>query len=345
MRYLIISFVSLVCVGSADAGPTFGCNFLYLTGNYTAAHKQCRLDVDAGDSNAAAIISKMYLKGQGVKQNDALALDWQHVADRLESIARLTFAGTKTDADFKEICHMRANPTILENVTAACTKLAEKGDQEAQYQLAHFYDTGHYGLLRSEKDAVKWYRKAAENGHQRAQYIMADEHSDTFWEREKWYTAAAMQGDVEAQYKLAEMYRELSPEKAAIWYLKLAEMVPGDGIFWYFFGENKKYPVVNAQYRLGVLYQDGRGVLQNYSESEKWCRKSAEHGFPDAQFMLGRMYATGKGVPKDLVLAHAWLNKAASKGIVEAESYRDLLMLRMSSAEIKEAQETAQKLP
>ena len=345
MRYLIISFVSLVFFGSADAGPTFGCNLLYLTGNYTAAHKQCRLDVDAGDSNAAAIISKMYLKGQGVEQNDALALNWQHVADRLESIARLTFAGTKTDADFREVCHDQVKPSIAENVIVACKKLAAKGDGEAQYKLAYSYQQGAYGLPRSERDAVTWYRKAAEHGHQGAQYIMADEHSDTFWEREKWFEAAAMQGHVEAQYKLAEMYREHSPKKAVVWYLKLAEMVPGDGIHWYFPGRNKKYPVVNSQYRLAVLYQDGRGVLQNHSESEKWCRKAAEHGYPDAQFMLGRIYATGQGIPQNMVLAHAWLNKAASNGIAEAASYRDSLMLRMSSAQVKDAQEAAKELP
>jgi len=41
--------------------------------------------------------------------------------------------------------------------------LAEKGDAIAQYNLGVMYDEGK-GVEKDEKEAVKWYRKAAEQG-------------------------------------------------------------------------------------------------------------------------------------------------------------------------------------
>ncbi len=41
--------------------------------------------------------------------------------------------------------------------------LAEQGNASAQYNLALMYDNGK-GVLKDYKEAVKWYRKAAEQG-------------------------------------------------------------------------------------------------------------------------------------------------------------------------------------
>jgi TPR repeat protein len=34
----------------------------------------------------------------------------------------------------------------------------------------------------------------------------------------------------------------------------------------------------SAQYNLGVMYEKGQGVLQDYEESVKWYRKAARKG-------------------------------------------------------------------
>ncbi len=41
-----------------------------------------------------------------------------------------------------------------------------------------------------------------------------------------------------------------------------------------------------AQYNLGVMYDDGTGVLQDYKEAVKWYLLSAEQGNADAQMVL-----------------------------------------------------------
>ncbi|MBE0616885.1 MAG: sel1 repeat family protein [Proteobacteria bacterium] len=39
-----------------------------------------------------------------------------------------------------------------------------------------------------------------------------------------------------------------------------------------------------AQYNLGLLYANGQGVPQNYTEAANWYRKAAEQGNASAQF-------------------------------------------------------------
>ena len=51
--------------------------------------------------------------------------------------------------------------------------------------------------------------------------------------------------------------------------------------------------------RLGGMYRDGQGVLQDYQEVIKWCRLAAEQGMHEAQYDLGVRYYHGQGVPKD----------------------------------------------
>ena len=46
-------------------------------------------------------------------------------------------------------------------------KAAEQGNAEAQYRLGRFYERG-WGVVKDEAEAMKWYRKAAEQGYQYA---------------------------------------------------------------------------------------------------------------------------------------------------------------------------------
>ncbi len=49
--------------------------------------------------------------------------------------------------------------------------LAEKGDAQAQFNLGLMYHGG-LGMPRSEKEAVKWYHKAAEGGYSPARVYL-----------------------------------------------------------------------------------------------------------------------------------------------------------------------------
>ena len=75
----------------------------------------------------------------------------------------------------------------------------------------------------------------------------------------------------------------------------------------------------SAQYNLGVIYLNGKGVPQDYSEAVSWFRKAAEQGVAGAQYNLGLMYANGHGVPQDYQEAVSWFRKAAEQGKASAQ--------------------------
>ena len=61
-----------------------------------------------------------------------------------------------------------------------------------------------------------------------------------------------------------------------------------------------------AQYNLGLMYDNGKGVTQDYKEAVKWYGKAAEQGYAKAQNNLGSMYENGQGVTQDYKSAHMW---------------------------------------
>ena len=67
------------------------------------------------------------------------------------------------------------------------------------------------------------------------------------------------------------------------------------------------------QCSLGNLYNQGKGVPQDYAEAAKWYSKAAEQGHSSAQSMLGYHYALGHGVPRDYLLAYFWFSLSASR--------------------------------
>ncbi len=103
-----------------------------------------------------------------------------------------------------------------------------------------------------------------------------------------------------------------------------------------------------AQYNLGLMYDEGKGVPQNYAEAIEWYRKAAEQGDAYAQHNLGNMYGTGEGAPQDYVRAHMWLDLAVSRfpsgnDRDSAIRYRDLAASRMTPDQIAEAQRLARE--
>ena len=105
-----------------------------------------------------------------------------------------------------------------------------------------------------------------------------------------------------------------------------------------------------AQVNLGLMYDRGQGVPQDFAEALKWYRKAAEQGFAEAQTNLGIMYYTGQGVPKDYVLARMWFTLATSGYPASenakrerAEKFSDIAASKMTPAQIAESQRLARE--
>lgn len=98
----------------------------------------------------------------------------------------------------------------------------------------------------------------------------------------------------------------------------------------------------NAQFRLGVAYDQGQGVAKNQSEAAVWYQKAAEQGHAPAQNSLGSMYQFGEGVPQDNIEAVRWYEKAADKGFGEA--YTNLGYMYDGGLGVKQDKQKAAKL-
>ena len=96
-----------------------------------------------------------------------------------------------------------------------------------------------------------------------------------------------------------------------------------------------------AQYNLGFMYSKGRGVAQDDAQALAWTRKAAAQGLAMAQFNLGIRYDQGRGVPKDDVQAYMWFNLAAAQGDEDGAKWRDKVADKMTPGQVAEAQRLA----
>lgn len=264
--------------------------------------------------------------------------------------------------------------TAEENV-ARWKKEAEAGNAGAQQKLGNAYSDGK-GVPKDAAQAVTWWRKAAEQGNATAQhklgvsYMHGEGITPDLALGMEWIHKAAEQGHAEAQQELGQVYDDLydyglgepkNHTEAAVWYRKAADQklayaeyrlgvfyLHGNGVpkdatqaaTWYRKAAEQGY--ADAQIALAWLYKRGSGVPKDDGLAMSWWRKAAEQGNGDAQTAVGRLYYHGDGVPRDDIQAYMWLNLAASQQDFSVDSVakilRDDLSVRMTSAQIAEAQ-------
>src|SRR6266436_2993486 len=155
---------------------------------------------------------------------------------------------------------------------------ADKGDAKAQYELGRTFFSGTLGVAKDEAEAVKWFRKAAEQNVADAQFSLgvcyangrgvAEDDAESV----KWFRKAAEQNYARAQYNLGVRYtngRGVAKDDAESvkWFRKAAEQNDA-----------------GAQDAFGVRYASGEGVAKDEIEAYKWWLLAAGHGNDDAKY-------------------------------------------------------------
>lgn len=72
-----------------------------------------------------------------------------------------------------------------------------------------------------------------------------------------------------------------------------------------------------AQYLLGLLYLQGRGVKEDIELGIDWLKQATENGSYPVAAELGQIYITGKGVERNEAEAAKWIE--LSTQLAEAE--------------------------
>ena len=150
--------------------------------------------------------------------------------------------------------------------------------------------------------------------------------------------------DFEETKKLAELGDSKSQYFLGLMY-NAGEGVPQDynkSVYWY--AKSAEQGDSKEQYNLGIKYSNGKGVPQDYKKAVFWYTKSAEQGNSSAQYNLGIMYFDGKGVPQNYKIAYVWESLAAAQGQKDAIKNRDIYIKELTPQQLNEAQELASKI-
>ena len=203
---------------------------------------------------------------------------------------------------------------------------AERGDAEAQYNLAVLYEQGR-GYPHDLGQAAHWYGLAAEQGYMDAQYNLGSLYADgegvgqDLAQAAHWYGRAAEQGLREAQHDLAVFYdlgEGVAQDKAEAARLYQAAAEQG---------------LVDSMFNLAILKLEAGDC----EAALEWFSKASTEGDEEAQLALSRMYALGRCVEKNMTQAYLWVNRAHYNGNREATVERDRIAEQMSDAELEEA--------
>jgi TPR repeat protein len=205
---------------------------------------------------------------------------------------------------------------------------AGNGDAESQYELGKFY------LGKDLKEAGAWYRKAADQGHAKAQSEMGVFNKNGWIdgaspsEAKRWWLMAAAKGDADACSSLALEAQRQSLEARLKGDATLQKQFRDEAIRWY----TKAAEVGDrgSQFELGEMYnrmndlgQSGKtwpyGITDadcDYESAMKWYLKAAKSKYPHpgAMYRIGMLYMDGKGVPQNTETAIKWLELGAKGG-------------------------------
>lgn len=125
--------------------------------------------------------------------------------------------------------------------------LAAGGNPIAQTRLGLLYYHGH-GVRESDAMALRWFERAARQGHAEAQFHLANLHA----------------------YGLSEVPAGQDAQRlAAQWYFEAARQGHAE-----------------AQYSLGILFLTGSGVQPSPEEAHKWIARAGAQGHADAKRWL-----------------------------------------------------------
>lgn len=139
-------------------------------------------------------------------------------------------------------------------------KLADKGDDLAQYKLGNFYLDGKGTAANLDMAIVCW-NHAAKQGNMNA-FQKLYEYSRTYSDKLQWLSKMAENGNGDAMLLLSRVYRKQNDRKQMMQWLQKACNAGN----------------YQALYDMGEMYYYGDGYKQIYSRAYKYFNVAAAHG-------------------------------------------------------------------
>ena len=161
-----------------------------------------RMAADRGDANAQYRLGSCYSNGDGVETNKVEAVRWYRMA------AEQGHAGAQGSLG---MCYANGDGVETNKAEAVkwCRKAAEQGEGHAQFMLGMFYYFGD-GVNQNKEEATKWF-DAIQERDPLMQYawgcnFLRLRAPELTKEAVKWFRKAAEQGEAHAQFMLGMCY-------------------------------------------------------------------------------------------------------------------------------------------
>lgn len=258
----------------------------------------------AGNVAAQYELGLRYYEGRGVERNYTTAREWYEKAAAQGHAAAQYYLG---------LIYFRGYGVERNLITTSgwWERAASQGDATAQYNLGMLYENG-YGVFKNLSAAREWWEKAAAQGNDWAKEALA-----------KLPTASKSHYDLKDDNKSSEILRvpKHSPEipspakPSAAKPLSELESLQ----------KSAAARDAEAQYALGLRYDKGDGVKQNYKTAREWYGKASAQGHAAAQYNLGVLYYNGHGIKKNIPIACEMWKKAAELGYAQAQYHLGVL--------------------
>ena len=213
---------------------------------------------------------------------------------------------------------------------------AYEGDTEAQVMAGLAYQHGHH-VPQMLTEAVKWYRKAADQGNAPGEhllgwmYLNGDGVEQDLNQAHEWIRKSAEQGYAAAQCDYGLLFLD-------------GVGVPQDNAaaFKWFSLATEQGSLTGLTY-LGVMFVNGLGVPPNLAQGLLNLEQAARRGSPMAQANLGVMYANGTGLEQDVSEALIWLFMAEQGGMENVAPLISNLTRTLSAGEVNRLEELAKQ--
>jgi TPR repeat protein len=293
--------------------------------NYTDASRFYLKAAEQGHAMAQNNLGWLYLNGTGVQQNISEAIKWfQKSAEQGEKRAAGNLAWIYARGEYgpgDTLGKQGKEAQINSGGVGPNHELAEKWMRQAvdlntpkgQFTFAELLhaEMGDDGTQDSSRrpEAGVWYRKAAEQGHARAQFMLAELYNTGQLGEDQrtncipWYFKAAAQGDADAQAEIGELPKQY-PNNNLVCGLNQRE----------YLSKASKQDNLEALFELARRYYVGEGVPVDPMKAFICLERVAQHdsfGITDAYYYLAVMYEKGLGVEKDLSKARLLYRAAA----------------------------------
>lgn len=254
-----------------------------------------------GNANAQYKLGYCYENGKGVAKDESKALSWYMKAGKQDHLNALTVIA---DYVYKN--------RITKDKVYWCEKGAKLGILKAQYLLAECYYNGK-GVKQNSNTALEWYKKAKDTAsdYYYSDYNSSHEDEINIYKR-AYEKVEELTQTIDKQKKISnllswgdELFAGSKFGSAITWYEKAIALEKNAETYYklgYCNEQIKKYDLAvqnykqaalggypEAQYRLGLCLEQGKGVTANATEALEWYREATAKGHSGAKKELSRL--------------------------------------------------------